>query len=98
MGRGGPPTCPEYRVLPAGDTAVVVEFGEQIDRAVRVKEGILIGLTKTFEESRVAEVRDTVAQYRAIGVDELIVPDFTLGAMPQKIATLDRFIREVAGR
>lgn len=32
---------------------------EQIDRAVRVKEGILIGLTKTFEESRVAEVRDT---------------------------------------
>ncbi|MDZ7630073.1 MAG: Wzz/FepE/Etk N-terminal domain-containing protein [Gemmatimonadaceae bacterium] len=32
---------------------------EQFDRAVRVKEGILIGLTKTFEESRVAEVRDT---------------------------------------
>jgi uncharacterized protein involved in exopolysaccharide biosynthesis len=32
---------------------------DQLDRAVRVKEGILIGLTKTFEESRVAEVRDT---------------------------------------
>ncbi len=32
---------------------------EQLDRVVRVKEGILIGLTKTFEESRVAEVRDT---------------------------------------
>jgi hypothetical protein len=28
----------------------------------------------------------------------LIVPDFTLGPMPQKIATLDRFIHEVAGR
>jgi len=46
----------------------------------------------------VEEVRETVAQYQAIGVDELIVPDFTLGAMPQKIATLDRFIHEVAGR
>jgi uncharacterized protein involved in exopolysaccharide biosynthesis len=32
---------------------------EQLDRSVRVKEGILIGLTKTYEESRVAEVRDT---------------------------------------
>lgn len=32
---------------------------DQIDRTVRVKEGILVGLTKTFEESRVAEVRDT---------------------------------------
>ncbi len=32
---------------------------DQLDRVVRVKEGILVGLTKTFEESRVAEVRDT---------------------------------------
>jgi F420-dependent oxidoreductase-like protein len=46
----------------------------------------------------VSEVRDIVAAYSAIGVDELIVPDFTLGPMPQKIATLDRFIRDVAGR
>ena len=46
----------------------------------------------------VAEVRDIVAQYKAIGVDELIVPDFTLGPTPQKIATLDRFIKEVVGR
>jgi len=46
----------------------------------------------------VDEVREIVAQYRSIGVDELIVPDFTLGPMPQKIATLDRFIHEVAGR
>jgi uncharacterized protein involved in exopolysaccharide biosynthesis len=32
---------------------------DQLDRAVSVKEGILIGLTKTYEESRIAEVRDT---------------------------------------
>ena len=46
----------------------------------------------------VEEIRAIVAHYQAIGVDELIVPDFTLGPTPQKIATLDRFIREVAGR
>ena len=46
----------------------------------------------------VEEVRTLVAEYEAIGVDELIVPDFTLGDPVQKIATLDRFITDVAGR
>ena len=32
---------------------------DQLDRSLIVKEGILIGLTKTYEESRIAEVRDT---------------------------------------
>lgn len=45
-----------------------------------------------------AEVRDVVAEYEAIGVDELIVPDFTLGGRKQKIETLDTFIKDVAGR
>jgi F420-dependent oxidoreductase-like protein len=45
-----------------------------------------------------AEVRAIVEEYRAAGVDELIVPDFTLGPKPQKIVTLDRFIHEVGGR
>ena len=46
----------------------------------------------------VEEVREIVSEFEAIGVDELIVPDFTLGGGDQKIATLDRFIRDVAGR
>jgi F420-dependent oxidoreductase-like protein len=45
-----------------------------------------------------AEVKEIVADYEAAGVDELIVPDFTLGPRDQKIATLDTFITEVAGR
>lgn len=46
-----------------------------------------------------AEVRDIVAQYEAAGVDELIVPDFTLGAsFEQKTAVLDTFIHDVANR
>ena len=37
-----------------------------------------------------------IAAYREAGVDELIVPDFTLGPMAQKLETYDRFIEEVA--
>lgn len=44
------------------------------------------------------EVRDQVARYEALGVDELIVPDFTMGSIAQKMATLDHFISDVAGR
>ena len=45
-----------------------------------------------------AQVRDIVAEYAEAGVDELIVPDFTLGAREDKLATLDTFIKVVAGR
>lgn len=43
-----------------------------------------------------AEVVETVAAYRDAGVDELIVPDFTLGSGQRKIDTLNLFIEEVA--
>ena len=46
----------------------------------------------------VEEVAEIVQAYAAIGVDELIVPDFTLGPREQKVATLDTFITQVAGR
>lgn len=45
-----------------------------------------------------AEIKDIVAQYQAAGVNELIVPDFTLGDSQQKRATMDQFIQGVAGR
>jgi uncharacterized protein involved in exopolysaccharide biosynthesis len=45
---------------------------DQFDRGVRVKEGIFVGLTKTFEDSRVAEVRDTPL---LTVVDVATVPD-----------------------
>lgn len=44
------------------------------------------------------EVRETLATYESIGVDEFIVPDFNLGGQAGKVETLDRFIKEVAGR
>ncbi len=45
-----------------------------------------------------SEVKDIIAEYEYIGVDELIVPDFTLGGRNQKMETLDTFIKEVAER
>jgi F420-dependent oxidoreductase-like protein len=48
----------------------------------------------------VNEVRDIVAAYHEAGVQELIIPDFTLGELigagQAKIDALDRFINEVA--
>ena len=44
------------------------------------------------------EVRETLATFESIGVDEFIVPDFNLGGQAEKVETLDRFIKEVAGR
>ncbi|HEX2851412.1 MAG TPA: LLM class F420-dependent oxidoreductase [Acidimicrobiales bacterium] len=45
---------------------------------------------------RPSELVDTVGAYVDAGVDELIVPDFTLGSGARKLDTYDRFITEVA--
>ena len=44
------------------------------------------------------EVRETLDDYESAGVDEFIVPDFTLGQGREKTEILDRFIKDVAGR
>lgn len=59
-------------------------------RGTKMQQATIIGTAE--------DVAATVAEYAALGVDELIVPDFTLGPRDQKIATLNRFIREVAKR
>ena len=44
------------------------------------------------------QLRETVAAYKEIGVDELIIPDFTLGpdCNAKKLETLNTFIEEIA--
>jgi hypothetical protein len=42
------------------------------------------------------EVRGVVAAYADAGVDELIIPDFTLGKGNRRTDTYDLFINEVA--
>ena len=41
------------------------------------------------------QVAEIVRGYRDAGVDELILPDFTLGGHEQKLETIERFMREV---
>jgi F420-dependent oxidoreductase-like protein len=43
-----------------------------------------------------AEVIDIVGQYREVGLDELIVPDFTFGSLKRKKESMDLFIEQVA--
>jgi F420-dependent oxidoreductase-like protein len=43
------------------------------------------------------EVVDIVGRYAEAGAHELIVPDFTLGALPRRKDTCDLFMEEVAG-
>lgn len=43
-----------------------------------------------------AQLLDMVGEYVAAGVDELIVPDFTLGDRAQALEAIDQFAREVA--
>jgi alkanesulfonate monooxygenase SsuD/methylene tetrahydromethanopterin reductase-like flavin-dependent oxidoreductase (luciferase family) len=43
-----------------------------------------------------AEVVEQVAAYRDVGVDELIVPDWTMGKPPRAQDTLELFWTEVA--
>ena len=45
-----------------------------------------------------AEIRDIMGEYAEAGVNEFIVPDFTLGGEEQKLATMDRFMSEVVQR
>lgn len=59
-------------------------------RGAKLQQAAIIGT--------VDDVAATVAEYAAVGVDELIVPDFTLGPRDAKVATLNRFIREIAHR
>ena len=44
------------------------------------------------------QIRGEMDAYVSLGVDEFIVPAFNLGDVDRQIATLDRFITEVAGR
>ncbi len=43
-----------------------------------------------------SELQEQLSQYAEIGVDELIIPDFTLGEGPQKDDLLDRFLELAA--
>ena len=55
----------DYRVLSAGDTAIVVEFGEQIDRKVSTT---VLALARRMAEARIEGVVECVPTFRSLMV------------------------------
>jgi allophanate hydrolase subunit 1 len=70
---------PDYRVLPAGDTAIVVEFGETIDRRV---SAAVLALAQRLSRARLDGVVETVPTFRSLMVhfDPLVLSPAALEA------------------
>lgn len=68
---------PDYRILPAGDTAIVVEFGDRIDRRL---SSLVLTLAQRLNESGLEGVVETVPTFRSLMVhyDPLVLPIETL--------------------
>lgn len=54
-----------YRIVPAGESALIVEFDERIDPEINARA---IACAQTIEAARVPGVRDVVPTYRSVAV------------------------------
>jgi inhibitor of KinA len=70
---------PEYRLLPAGDTALVIEFGDQIDRELNMW---VLALDRRLRQAQIEGIVDCVPTFRSLLVhyDPLLLPAATLMA------------------
>ena len=86
----------EYRLLAAGDTALVVEFGERIDRGLSAQ---VLALARRLHELRLEGVIETVPSFRSLLVhfDPLVLSAAALGARIDALVGGVR-IAEAAGR
>jgi KipI family sensor histidine kinase inhibitor len=67
----------DYKVLPAGDTALVVEFGDVIDRRL---SAWVLALSRRLDEERLDGVVETVPTFRSLMVhyEPLVLPSAAL--------------------
>jgi KipI family sensor histidine kinase inhibitor len=92
---------PEYKVLPAGDTALVVEFGETIDRRLST---LVLALARRLSEADLTGVVETVPTFRSLMVhyDPLVLPAASLiariGELMQSLRIVQDSSREEFGR
>lgn len=63
------------------------------EQATKIRER---GITRPTMVGTSAQLQDQVSAFADAGVDELIIPDFTLGEPSAKDDVLDRFLNEVA--
>jgi KipI family sensor histidine kinase inhibitor len=87
---------PNYRLLPAGDTALVVEFGDQIDRELNMW---VLALDHRLRQTQIEGIVDCVPTFRSLLVhyDPLLLP---AAALVTRIDDLIPGLRmtEAAGR
>lgn len=69
----------DYRLLPAGDTALIVEFGSRVDRRLN---GLVLALAHRLTEAKIAGVIECVPTFRSLSVyyDPLLLPFSALAA------------------
>lgn len=86
----------EYRLLPAGDTALSVEFGDRIDRQL---SALVLALARRLNEAKIGGVIECVPTFRSLMIyyDPLLLPYSVLSA---RIAKLMQGLHatETAGR
>jgi KipI family sensor histidine kinase inhibitor len=86
----------DYRLLPAGDTALSVEFGQVVDREL---SGLVLALARRVADAEIAGIVECVPTFRSLMVyyDPLLLPYATLTARIGKLAQGLR-ATEAAGR
>jgi inhibitor of KinA len=86
----------DYRLLPAGDTALSVEFGQVVDREL---SGLVLALARRVADAEIAGIVECVPTFRSLMVyyDPLLLPYATLTARIGKLAQGLRST-EAAGR
>jgi inhibitor of KinA len=74
----------DYKILPAGDTALVVEFGDHVDRRLSTR---VLALAERLVASRLDGIIETVPTFRSLMVhyDPLVLP---AGMLTARIAEL----------
>ena len=67
----------EYKVFPAGDTALVVEFGDRIDRKLST---IVLSLAQALDAARIEGVVETVPTFRSLMIhyEPIAIPESSL--------------------
>jgi inhibitor of KinA len=86
----------DYRLLPAGDTALSVEFGDRVDRQL---SSLVLALARRLNEAKIGGVVECVPTFRSLMVyyEPLLLP---FAALTERIDTLMQGLRptQTAGR
>ena len=74
----------DYRLLPAGDTALTVEFGDRVDRQL---SNLVLAFARCLTEAKIAGVVECVSTFRSLTVyyDPLLLPHSVLSVRITKL-------------